>query len=101
MMKAIRMKREGLHAWPDGDKGAKWHDPQFLAERCSIEPDLRKEMAQSTSFSANWLVVRDWFHESRYPGYALSQREARDMLTAVASPTDGLMPWLLRLYRNV
>lgn len=100
MLKALRMKREGLTSWPPADKGAKWHRLTFLADRCSVRKTLEREVASGTVVGANWLTVRDWDHQLRYPGSPITEREARDILLAVANPSDGIMQWLQGHYHS-
>jgi HEPN domain-containing protein len=100
MLKAIRMKREGLTSWPATDRGAKWHRLTFLAERCSLHKRLAAEAANGTALGGNWLTVRDWDFQRRFPGH-VAEREARDILGAVNHPLDGVMQWLRQLYQRI
>ena len=100
MLKAIRTKRDCLEKWPNADKGRAWHQIEYIASRAGVD-DERVEMAKSNvSFEANWLTVKDWDQQKRYPGSAPSKAEARDMLTSVANPTSGVMKWLRQVYLN-
>lgn len=101
MLKALRMKRDGLSVWPTTDRGANWHRLAFLADRCNVRAALEHEAVAGTNLGANWLTVRDWDHQRRYPGSPITEREARDILSAVASPTDGVMQWLQDLYQKI
>ena len=101
MLKALRLQRDGLASWPNGDKGAHWHRLTFLVERCSLTATLKRELSMGTALSANWLTVRDWDSQRRFPGQAyVTEREARDILAAADHPTDGVMRWLLHLYHR-
>ena len=71
MLKAIRMKREGLSSWPATDKGGPWHRLQFIADRCMVLVSLKAEAAKGTALGANWLTVRDWDHQRRFPDWSL------------------------------
>lgn len=98
MLKAVRMRRDKLAVWPATDIGYKWHDLGFVAQRCQLMPAIRAEGAARPAFGANWRTVSAWDSRTRYPPYILSEADARDILQTAADPTDGVMPWLGRLY---
>src|ERR1700730_7415516 len=98
MFKGIRVKLDDLEEWPPSNKGKKWHNVVFLMEKTSLKTAVTTESGRDQAFGAYWLTVKDWEQERRYPGNLPTQREARDLLTAVANPTSGVMRWLLRTY---
>jgi hypothetical protein len=100
MLKAIRIKKEGLEAWPPGDKGARWHDISYIAERAGIKERLKHER-KSKAFAANWLTVKDWKQSRRYAGNTVTKSEAMDLLNAVRNPNNGAMTCLKRIYQSI
>jgi hypothetical protein len=101
ILKAIRVKMDGLEEWPPSDKGKKWHNVSFIMETAGLRAAVKTESSQDQAFGAYWLTVKDWQQERRFPGNPPTEREARDLLTAVANPTSGVMPWLLRTYHSI
>ena len=102
ILKAIRIKREGLEEWPAGDRGAKWHDLEFLADLV-IKDELRAGCRANITFEAYWLTVRDWSHERRYPGDTnpVTRKDGLDLLLAVANQQNGVMRWLQEFYQSI
>jgi hypothetical protein len=101
ILKAIRVKADDLEAWPPNDRSAKWHDLTFVSGRAGLTGNIAHESRRDHTFAAYWLVVKDWQQDRRYPGNSPTEREARDLLTAVANPTSGVMTWLLRIYHSI
>jgi HEPN domain-containing protein len=101
LLKAVRVKREGLESWPNGDTGGRWHDINYAAERAGLTAELQAMRRHDRAFGAYWLTVKDWRQDRRYPGNSVTEREARDLLTAVANPTDGVRKWLLQVYHQL
>jgi hypothetical protein len=100
MLKAVRVKRDGLEEWPAADQGSIWHDIAFVADRAGLRDALRQACRASLSFEAYWLTVRDWDHRRRYPGDSPTRVEARDMLLAVTNANNGVMTWLRKIYQT-
>jgi hypothetical protein len=101
MLKAVRIKRDGLEVWPASDRGARWHQLEYIAERAGLKGEINQESSVNLAFGANWLTVKDWDQQRRYPGNAPSEMEARDLLNAVNDPTNGVMTWLLQIYQSL
>ena len=101
MVKAVRVKKYDLEDWPASDQSARWHEISFVANRSSISAEISAESARDLAFSAYWLTVKDWDHRRRYPPNSPTEREARDLLTAVGNPTSGVMRWLLQIYHSI
>ena len=100
MLKAIRIKNDGLEEWPLEDRNAKWHDIEYITERTGIKERLKYERKRK-SFAANWLTVKDWDQSRRYPGNAVTKSEAVDLLHAIRSPTNGVMACLRQIYQSI
>jgi hypothetical protein len=101
MLKAIRVKQDGLEEWPAADRGAKWHDLEFASEQAGLSDELRQACQANLTFEAYWLTVRDWDNQSRYPDGTPSPVDAKDMLLAVINPTNGVMKWLEQYYQTI
>jgi hypothetical protein len=101
ILKAIRVKRDGLEEWPLSDRGKTWHDLNFIMDKAGLRAAIKMESGQDQTFAAYWLTVKDWKQERRYPGDPPTELEARDLLKAVANPTSGIMRWLLRSYHSI
>jgi hypothetical protein len=54
---------------------------------------LETRAAAEPGFQVNWNTVRDWNEASRYD-HSTTEAKARDMLIAVADPTNGVLSWL-------
>jgi HEPN domain-containing protein len=69
------------------------HDLETLAGVANLEQLLAAQRLADRQFDAYWLTVRGWTEESRYT-MRQSQRDATDMVTAVADPQHGVLQWL-------
>lgn len=101
MLKACRMKRDRLPDWPVGDRSARWHDLTFVAGRCGLMAEIERESRANPAFAANWSDVKDWDSGKRHPPFSVSEAEARSILRAAANPTNGIVPWLAKLYARI
>jgi hypothetical protein len=101
ILKAIRVKLHDLEQWPNSDKGASWHQLEFILRRCGLAASVADAASHDSSFGAYWLTVKDWDQQKRYPENTPTETEARDLLTAVANPTSGVMKWLLQTYHSI
>lgn len=100
LLKAIRVKKEGLEKWPDMDKSAKWHDIEYVADRAGLKEQLKHER-KNRSFAANWLTVKDWDQSRRYPGNTVTKSKSMDLLHAVRNPNNGVMACLRRICQSI
>ena len=78
-IKVIYMRRKGLKELPDECKGANWHNLKFVAERAGLSGDLAN-LGKKDARLWNWLTVRDWDSNARFPGKKRPQRELNDLL---------------------
>jgi HEPN domain-containing protein len=101
MLKAIRIKSSSLTEWPPADKGARWHDLEYVVERSGLKAKLKHERRSSSKFAAYWLATKDWDHSRRYPPDSPTKIEAKDLLLAVMNPTSGVMPCLRQIYQSI
>ena len=97
VLKAIYLKRNNLAAMPPDNKGAKWHDLALCAEAARVMSDLNQK-GLSRSIRQNWLTVRDWKSNARFPGARVPQQELNDFFVAVCNDRDGVWQWLETIY---
>ena len=96
-LKAIYMRRRGLSDWPGDLRGAPWHDLQRIADAAGLGADVAK---LGKPRYGNWLTVRDWKSNARFPGNAPSTRDLNDLYLAVSHERDGVMGWLESIFHN-
>ena len=98
-LKALFLRRSNLSVMPDDHKGAHWHDLSACAEAARIKVDLNQRRT-SRALRANWLTVRDWKSNARFPDLKVSKRELNDLFVAVCNDYDGVWRWLEELYHK-
>jgi HEPN domain-containing protein len=91
-LKACIAKKTPRHDFPDKKFVAKCHthDLKELIKLSQMESSLELE----PKMLASWLLVRKWSEESRYRAY--TERDAQELLDAVANRNYGVMPWITR-----
>jgi HEPN domain-containing protein len=100
ILKALFLKRNNLKFMPDTHKGAHWHDLQSCAEASRLKADLNQKDT-SRSLKANWLTVRDWKSNGRFPDMKVPKQELNDLFVAVCNDADGVWQWLEKLYLSI
>jgi len=73
------------------------HDPTKLISAAGLEEDLAKELKSNQTLNANWAVVKEWSEQQRYVT-KISEGDAKDLLSAIADPVDGVLTWLKKLW---
>lgn len=97
LLKAIFLKRNNHLSMPDDHKGAHWHDLQKCFEAAKIKSDLN-QLQTSKALKVNWLTVRDWKSNARFPDLKVSKQELNDLFVAVCNDVDGVWLWLEAIY---
>jgi len=69
------------------------HDPTKLISAAGLEEDLAKELKSNQILNANWAVVKEWSEQQRYVT-KISAGDAKDLLSAISDPVDGVLTWL-------
>jgi HEPN domain-containing protein len=69
------------------------HNLAQLVRVADLQDELEAAIQNTPSFDANWTVVQRWTEQSRY-NIRVSEAEARDLIRAITSPTDGVLSWL-------
>ena len=94
-LKACIAKRVRKHDFPDLKtvRDSHQHDLEKLLAVTDLKPKLEKQTKRNREFEANWAVVKDWSEQKRYET-DISEKSARDLLTAITDPKHGVLPWL-------
>ena len=90
-LKAIYMKRKGLSDWPAAYKGATWHSLPHIAHEAGLDGEvaaLRVNKADRGKYQ-NWLTVRGWDSNGRFPGNTPSVKEINDLMLAIVLDAVG------------
>jgi HEPN domain-containing protein len=69
------------------------HRLDSLLAISGIRDALEKQSSLDATFKINWNLVRDWNEAYRYD-HSTSEAKARDMYSAVADSTSGVLSWL-------
>lgn len=96
-LKAIYMRRKGLVALPDECKGASWHSLALICARAEINAEYGG-MKSDQALYANWLTVKDWDSNARFPPNGISKQHATDMMVAAFNPMKGVFGWLETIF---
>lgn len=72
------------------------HDLEKLVRLADLGTKLTTRAKDPDDFDVFWTVVKDWEVESRYelPG----AQEAQDLIDAIKTEPDGVLPWLRSLW---
>ncbi len=70
------------------------HGLSTLMKVAGLEPALQQATTNDRALEVNWTVVKDWSESSRYERH--SDKEARDLLDAIADSNSGVLTWLRR-----
>ncbi len=98
-LKAIYIRKNGLSDLPDACKGPTWHNLTFIANEAGLRGELASLKGDKAAYQ-NWLTVKDWDSNARFPGSEPSVKALNDLILAVVSEPDGMMLWLDGIYRK-
>lgn len=99
-LKACIAKQTKLHDFPPPRKVVEavyTHDLDKLMSSSGLRPDLEAASAADRKLAHHWSEVRNWSEEMRYD-LSITEPMARDMYTAVADGTHGVMTWLTKYW---
>ena len=98
-LKAKIAKNSKRYAFPDKDlvKEVFSHVPGTLVRLAGLHSELQLASSANAAFKANWDVVSKWNSESRYRP-AIAASEARDMLTCISDPNNGILQWIQKFW---
>ena len=93
-LKACIAKQTKKHDFPDKDTVNKsyTHDLTQLLKIAGLETRFDKDARGNPHLEVNWSIVKDWSENSRYQ--RISEREARDLLSAISDTKAGILVWL-------
>lgn len=97
-LKACVAKRTQLHEFPDRKRvnDSYTHNLQTLLIVAELEEPWRDRCRASSAFSTNWKIVRAWSEDRRY--VITEAEDARVLLEAITDPSNGVLPWLSKLW---
>jgi len=73
------------------------HELEKLISSAKLDSALKTATTGNDVLRTNWNVAKNWKVDLRY-ATARSRPEARDMLSAVADPNDGVLQWIRRFW---
>lgn len=94
-LKACIAKKVRKHDFPDLKtvRDSHQHDLEKLLAVTDLKPRLETQTKRDPEFDTNWAVVKDWSEQKRYET-GISEKSARDLLSAITDPKHGVLPWL-------
>jgi hypothetical protein len=99
-LKAIYIRRRGLKKLPEECKGAKWHSLDLIMEQADIQAHFSGLKADRKLYS-NWLTVKDWDSNKRFPGRVLAKKDVTDLMVAAFNPSNGIFRWLETVFQKI
>jgi HEPN domain len=100
LLKALYLKRKNLKEMPDTCKGAPWHNLDLVATAAGLQADINVIKTKQRKVHQNWLTVRDWQSNGRFPGNKPPTQELNDLFVAVCNDADGVWQWLEAVYHQ-
>ena len=99
-LKAILLQKKNLDEIPPELRTSKGHDLETVAELAGLKPEIKELREKRKICHLNWLTVRDWDSNARFPGNRRSVQEMSDLFTAVCHKPDGIIVWLETIYQK-
>lgn len=98
-IKACIAKQTQRYEFPDKQRANQsfQHDLTALLQTAGLSGALKTATAASPALSDNWAVAKDWSEQSRYT-LSTTEAQARDLYSACAARTHGLLPWLKKYW---
>lgn len=93
-LKACIAKQTRRYDFPDKETAVAsyTHDLTALVKVAQLWQAFSDKSRKDRAFKLNWAVVKDWSIDSRYE--FKSNKEARDLYSAVTSRKHGVMQWI-------
>lgn len=98
LLVAIGLKSRNIMYVPAQERGANWHSLVHLARSHGVEVALNQAARDNKALRDNWLIVKDWDSNARFPTASVTGKEALETFNAVAHPDHGVFKWLLNRY---
>lgn len=67
--------------------------------QCHLTSELGG-LKSDPALQANWLTVRDWRSERRFPPHKIPRQEVHDLMSAAFDPKKGVYRWLESIFQN-
>lgn len=98
-LKAAVAKQIREHDFPDLQfvKESYTHNLDKLLKLSSLKPHLDERSATDPVFAVNWTLTKDWNESARY-SLQITEVLARDLHSAITDQTNGVLPWLKKLW---
>lgn len=94
-IKAIYLRNRQLKQMPAHLRSAASHDIEFMAKQAGLGSEIAR---MSKHLRRNWLTVRDWDQERRYPNEPFPARDGKDLRIALLGNSSGVWQWLRNIY---
>jgi HEPN domain-containing protein len=101
LLKAIYLKRKNHKELPEACKNARWHSLSLVADEAGLKGDIERIRKTKRKVHQNWLTVRDWQSNGRFPGNRPPTQELNDLFVAVCNDGDGVWQWLEAVYHQI
>lgn len=98
---AIGIKQRQIMDPPGHERGASWHNLPHLLRAHGLEPPLYTAFKSDPALRDNWLVVKDWVSDNRFPSASMGRIQATSLLHAVAHSENGVFQWFLNRYDQI
>ena len=91
-------KQTERHEFPDKGRvnASHTHDLEKLIELAGLKDALRSAETTHEQLYANWVIVEQWWEQSRYE--TPTQVEAEMLLKALSDRQHGVLRWLKQYY---
>ena len=98
-LKSIYLQRNNLNVMPEHCKSAKWHSLTIIRDYCNINAEFGG-MKEDVSLYSNWLTVRDWDSNARFPGKKISKQDVIQFMVAAFNKEKGVYTWLQNIFQK-
>jgi HEPN domain-containing protein len=93
-LKACIAKKTRRFDFPERDANNKYYVHNLEKLALAAGPQLAAEFDSSSGTKANWAIVAQWTHESRYA--LRTRQEAENLIKAVSNQREGVLRCLRR-----
>ena len=94
-MKACIAKQTQRYDFPDKKfiNDSYTHDLKRLLVTAGLGQAFATDESANDELARNWVIVKDWSQDTRYQ-YAVQDKVARDLYSAITSRKNGVLSWL-------
>lgn len=90
-LKAIYLRNHQTKEMPAYLRSAASHDLSYMATQAGLDQEIQ---ALPKHLRRNWVVVRDWDQQRRYPNEPFPARDGKDLRKALLDKPNGVWLWL-------